>query len=630
MNALALSEVIIPPPSVDAGGGSHCGYCGSADGSVSYGTSATRLSPLDLESLFFAGWRRSGNYIYALDGARSCCVAATIRLDVTTFSASKDQRKLVERLNRYLRGEAAGSSASHGSPPTPRSDDAVCVALDSALRAVVSAAFPHINLDAGAPLVLRAGNAAVAASGGPVFVSNAAFRVRKAISFAQASGKDAAGGGEALGEDLQRREPLSVPAVPVIARVLEAAFASSVADAVVAARAMGARAHASPSGHINLSGDGLTLPPPPPSSPVPPAPVAPPSRPHTWRVEEVPAAFDEAAYKLYEKYQITVHGDAPGSVTRRAYTRFLCDSPVVRVPLHGFSPSGNTAAPDALFQKTPAGNTALMTAESAVAKAWEATRPRGEEEGAAGEAASAAHGPPEAPWLIGFGASRDCVFPDLLCDGSDDQRARAGGAALTMGYGTAHHRYLIDDVLVAVAVVDITPRALSSVYAFYDPVVAKSGLPLGKLTALREIQWLQAAAARQPTAALRTYLMGYYIDSCPKMRYKAEYAPSELLCPQTRAAWVRADIGAARLRAAPRAPIVSEEEAAAWRGGERRREAVMAVTLARSPIRQGRMIFGVQDLKTMAPEYLAELLPTLKTLLAKAGDAAGRFILVTS
>ena len=71
MNALALSEVIIPPPSVDAGGGSHCGYCGSADGSVSYGTSATRLSPLDLESLFFAGWRRSGNYIYALDGARS-------------------------------------------------------------------------------------------------------------------------------------------------------------------------------------------------------------------------------------------------------------------------------------------------------------------------------------------------------------------------------------------------------------------------------------------------------------------------------------------------------------------------------------------------------------------------------
>jgi arginyl-tRNA--protein-N-Asp/Glu arginylyltransferase len=627
-----LSELLIPPPSAAAaGGGSHCGYCGSKDGSVSFGTSATRLSPLDLESLFFAGWRRSGSYIYALDGARSCCVAATIRLDVTAFAASREQRKLVERLNRYLRGEPAASSASQVPLPAPRSDDAVCVALDSALRAVVAAAFPHIHLDAGAPVVLRASNAAAAASGGPAFVSNAAFRVRKALSFAHASSKDAAGGGEGGGE------PVSIPSVPTIAGVLEAAFASSVADAVVAARAMGARAHASPSGHLNIAGDGLSsLPLPPPS--LPPAPAAPPPRPHTWRVEEVPAAFDEAAYKLYERYQVAVHGDAPGSVTRRAYTRFLCESPVLRVPLQGFSPSGTAAAPEALLQKTPAGSAALSAAEGAVARAWEAARSSGGEREGAGEAASAARGPREAPWLIGFGASRDYVFPDLVRDGSgdndddddDDQRARAGGAALATGYGTAHHRYFLDGVLVAVAVVDVTPRALSSVYAFYDPVVAKRGLPLGKLTALREIQWLQAAAARQPTAALRTYLMGYYIDSCPKMRYKAEYAPSELLCPQTRAAWVRADVGAARLRAAPRAPIVAEEDAAAWRGGERRREAAMAVALARAPIRQGKMIFGVHDLKAMAPEYLAEIMPTLKNLLAKTGDAAGRFILLTS
>jgi hypothetical protein len=34
--------------------------------------------------------------------------------------------------------------------------------------------------------------------------------------------------------------------------------------------------------------------------------------------------------------------------------------------------------------------------------------------------------------------------------------------------------------------------------------------------------------------------MGFYIHSCPKMRYKADYAPCDLLCPQA-LAWVRLD-----------------------------------------------------------------------------------------
>lgn len=31
--------------------------------------------------------------------------------------------------------------------------------------------------------------------------------------------------------------------------------------------------------------------------------------------------------------------------------------------------------------------------------------------------------------------------------------------------------------------------------------------------------------------ALRSYYLGYYIHNCQKMRYKAEYCPSDLLCP---------------------------------------------------------------------------------------------------
>jgi len=54
--------------------------------------------------------------------------------------------------------------------------------------------------------------------------------------------------------------------------------------------------------------------------------------------------------------------------------------------------------------------------------------------------------------------------------------------------------------LVAVAVLDVLPRCLSSKYAFWDPDLA--GLSLGTLTALREIAWV-ADASR----------------ACPQLRY---------------------------------------------------------------------------------------------------------------
>ncbi len=57
--------------------------------------------------------------------------------------------------------------------------------------------------------------------------------------------------------------------------------------------------------------------------------------------------------------------------------------------------------------------------------------------------------------------------------------------------------------LIAVGVVDVLPRCLSSAYLFWDPDWASLGL--GKLTALKEIAWVQAASARSP--ALQWYHM---------------------------------------------------------------------------------------------------------------------------
>jgi len=97
------------------------------------------------------------------------------------------------------------------------------------------------------------------------------------------------------------------------------------------------------------------------------------------------------------------------------------------------------------------------------------------------------------------------------------------------GYGSFHQQYLLDGQLIAVGVIDILPHCVSSKYFFYDP--AYSFLSLGTYSALREIYFVRRLQEECPS--LKYYYMGYYIHSCHKMRYKGNYDPSFLLCPES-------------------------------------------------------------------------------------------------
>ncbi|KAL4576161.1 hypothetical protein LXL04_012250 [Taraxacum kok-saghyz] len=105
------------------------------------------------------------------------------------------------------------------------------------------------------------------------------------------------------------------------------------------------------------------------------------------------------------------------------------------------------------------------------------------------------------------------------------------------GFGSFHQQYLINGKLVAVGVIDILPKCLSSKYLFWDPDLAS--LSLGKYSAIQEINWVREN--ERYCSSLQYYYLGYYIHSCNKMRYKAAYRPSELLCP-LRYQWVSFDI----------------------------------------------------------------------------------------
>lgn len=142
--------------------------------------------------------------------------------------------------------------------------------------------------------------------------------------------------------------------------------------------------------------------------------------------------FTEEKYEVYDNYQKTVHHDEAKHRTRRAFTRFLCSSPLRKQTLSG--PDGRTRR-----------------------------------------------------------------------------------------LGSFHQCYRLDGKLVAFGVLDLLPDCVSSVYFLYDESIHK--YTPGKLGALHEI-----ALALED--GYRWWYPGFYIHSCPKMRYKIDYMPQYILDPQ--------------------------------------------------------------------------------------------------
>ncbi|KAE8590138.1 hypothetical protein XENTR_v10017960 [Xenopus tropicalis] len=118
-------------------------------------------------------------------------------------------------------------------------------------------------------------------------------------------------------------------------------------------------------------------------------------------------------------------------------------------------------------------------------------------------------------------------FTRFLCDSPLEPETRPDGPAC--GYGSFHQQYWLDGKIIAVGVIDILPYCVSSVYLYYDPDYAF--LSPGVYSALREVAFTREL--QRKAADLCYYYMGFYIHTCPKMRYKGQYKPSDLLCPET-------------------------------------------------------------------------------------------------
>jgi leucyl-tRNA---protein transferase len=81
--------------------------------------------------------------------------------------------------------------------------------------------------------------------------------------------------------------------------------------------------------------------------------------------------------------------------------------------------------------------------------------------------------------------------------------------------------------IIGVAVTDRVPDGVSAIYTFFDPALSRRSI--GVLAVLTQIEYCQQNSI--------PYLyLGYWVRDSPKMRYKTDYRPIELL---VRKRWVR-------------------------------------------------------------------------------------------
>ena len=105
--------------------------------------------------------------------------------------------------------------------------------------------------------------------------------------------------------------------------------------------------------------------------------------------------------------------------------------------------------------------------------------------------------------------------------GMDDPAPENFDAFLSCAWSpTRFLEFRLDGTLVAVAVTDVVPDALSAVYTFYDPAYAARSP--GTFAILSQVRRAQAEGRRY------VYL-GFWLEGHPKMEYKRGFRPLEYL-----------------------------------------------------------------------------------------------------
>ncbi|KAL1416194.1 hypothetical protein MTO96_006456 [Rhipicephalus appendiculatus] len=454
--------------------GHRCGYCKSESTSLSCGMWAHRLTAGIYDDLLNRGWRRSGEYCYKPMMKTTCCRQYPIKLDVAEFQLTKSQKKLLKRVHKFL----ATGKRSEGGKPEEKGDDCSEAAGDRVMEMPdFSDKKSNVQLDLETCNLKSTGATSGSGNEGVVVAEPMDEHREKSPEChkeetASKTEKTAHVPKKGLGADPNKPNPSSEKAL---------LFSKK------------------PKNEAKSLEDFLFEPLPPDAA-------------HKLEVRlvrnspncpEFANSFD-SALAVYFQYQEKIHKDPPEKLTERRFRRFLVNSPIQTC---GYARLSTSPVLSYNKVRTILSSRGSPEFEETFEKSWklyERYQMRVHK-----EPASQCDRGSYCQFLVNSPLQYDPKGPYSL--------------------GSFHQQYWLDGCLIAVGVIDILPTCLSSVYLYYNPDY--SFLSLGTYASLREIAYARQLCKMCPS--IRDYCMGFYIHTCPKMRYKGNFSPSRLLCPET-------------------------------------------------------------------------------------------------
>ncbi|XP_060027130.1 arginyl-tRNA--protein transferase 1 isoform X2 [Erinaceus europaeus] len=450
-----------------------CGYCGSAAGKASCGMWAHSLTVQDYQDLIDRGWRRSGKYVYKPVMNQTCCPQYTIRCQPLEFQPSKSHKKVLKKMLRFLAKGDISKGNSKDEPMEPITEDAVAGDFALINKLDIQCDLKALTDDLQASLQNE--------------------EKRKGRSCKKEDSKELIHPQD-IEEKLGSGEPSHSVKLPAGPKPGKGADLSK----PPCRKAKEIRKERKRLKLMQQNPAGAPEPPSlfPPKTNKANQPKSledfifeslPADAPHKLEVRLVrssppssqfKATFQES-FQVYKRYQMVIHEDPPDKPTV---------SQVRLVPVSFEDPEFKSSFNQSF--------SLYVKYQMAIHQ-----------------------DPPD-----------ECgktEFTRFLCNSPLEAGSLPDGP--DCGYGSFHQQYWLDGKIIAVGVIDILPYCVSSVYLYYDPDY--SFLSLGVYSALREIAFTRQL--HQKSAPLSYYYMGFYIHSCPKMRYKGGYRPSDLLCPET-------------------------------------------------------------------------------------------------
>ncbi|KAL8560154.1 hypothetical protein ACOMHN_021649 [Nucella lapillus] len=470
-----------------------CGYCGCPDTNYSHGMWAHSMTVQDYQDLIDRGWRRSGKYCYKPTMNMTCCPMYTIRCDTPNFHLSKSHKKVLRRVNKYLiTGQKPGT--------TDGGDTSMVTERGPGGDSFVPGRKSDLTLSA---KDVKSDKTVANPKSEPPTKAKKNVKVEAtppAAAAAAAERKECAQDGEQAGGDGCK---------PVIQKARQRRLEKRMKKTGETLQDIKDKNKLKNKEGKSLE-DFLNE---------PQQATNPAHRLELKLVRSNPKSQEflstyVAAHKVYLKYQTTIHKDPPDKPNLKQYTRFLVDSPLEIQLIRTTPPSAESQS--------------SLTQSHKLFKKYQMTIHKEEE----------------------HECSKNSYQGFLVDSPLQAVVPEEGEGGLPEGYGSFHQYYLLDGKLIAVGVIDVLPHCVSSVYLYYDPDY--SFLSLGTYSALRELAFVRELQKTDP--AVRYYYMGFYIHTCTKMRYKGQYYPSYLVCPETYS-WVPIERCAPKLDAAPYARL---------------------------------------------------------------------------